>query len=693
MFQNEDWSSDEEYSQYLDDKAREFFSLDDKNEETKFPAKKRKLDNEQKSTTSDNKEESNKIGIRFNENPKQCFENTISSENDENIQSSRRKMVLDIFYKKNVQNVTDSTVSVSNIFTPTRSPIENILNREKSKGNCNDSEIKLQKLNSYPNKSFLDNTVSDKNDYNEKSIIRKNIYKEREELENIEEQINEKINNNVHDISPSSRKSLLTQHLKPSTSFNKMFLNDTKSSSSIFNIEKQSNKKTALVRKFPGPAGLLPDFIDTSTLPTSHLINVEDSKDESVQDQKNNSLAKYCSQNTKTLFSEGAWQIMLNDLPAEFLKNYQIAEVKKIASTNQHRSIKIPFLAGIIESIDYSHENPPIVLKDFTDQIEGTLHADIPATYPGAFDKNVVLLLQNVGLLCISGTFIIHKYHILISPSNLLAIYSNVGDIIRTPHMELLKNKFSMTNEFNSANLSPLQDNNYEIEENSCNNIIDISQEGSLSSEKVGNKICKNQNLSHNSNIDTHSNEKPSLPLLQTFSTNTNIVQNRDNIKNAAAACKNKSANISLQNIDKTTINKNIAGSKNNVLVKENKENLVKYNDSLSVGVPTDASSKYFTDQNTNCSDNRENNKNKCKLSRLEKLAGFKSKYVLTSEKSISGDTDLPSENVVQNNNNKLDNKQTPLINDYWSANIFCDSNNDSDDEMLSQLDVDSIST
>ncbi|XP_043505724.1 putative uncharacterized protein DDB_G0282133 [Polistes fuscatus] len=689
MFQNEDWSSDEEYSQYLDDKAREFFSLGE-NDETKFPAKKRKLDNEQQSTTSNNKEESNMIDVGFNRNQKQCFENTISSENDGNIQSSRRKMVLDIFYKKNAQNVTGSTDTVSNTFAPTRSRSENILNREKSKGDCNDSENKLQKSNSYPNKSLLDNAVSDVNDHNEKSIIRKNNNGGREELENIKEQMNEKINDNVQDISPNSRKSLLMQHLRPSTSSSKIFLNDTKSSSSIFNIEKQSNKKTTLVRKFPGPAGLLPDFID-ATLPISDLINVEDSKNESVQDQKDNSLAKYCSQNTKNLFSEGAWQIMLNDLPAEFLKNYQIAEVKKIASANQHRSIKIPFLAGIIESIDYSHENPPIVLKDFTDQIEGTLHADIPAKYPGAFDKNVVILLQNVGLLCISGTFIIHKYHILISPSNLLAIYSHVGDIIRTPHMELLKNKFSMTNEFNSTNLSPLQDNNYEIEESSCNN-TDINQEDSLSFEKDGKKTCKNQNLSHNCNIDTNSNEKPSLPLLQTFSANTNIVQNKDNIKIAAAACTNKSTNISLQNIDKITINKNV-GSKSNVLVKENKENLVKHNDSLSVEVPTDASSKYFTDQNTNCSDNRENNKNKCKLSRLEKLASFKSKYVLTLEKSIPGNNDVPSENVVKNNNNKSDNKQMPSIDDNWAANILCDSNNDSDDEMLSQLDVDSIST
>ncbi|XP_014607041.1 PREDICTED: uncharacterized protein LOC106788370 [Polistes canadensis] len=687
MFQNEDWSSDEEYSQYLDDKAREFFSQGE-NDETKFPAKKRKLDNEQQSTTSNNKEESNMIGVGFNRNQKQCFENTISSENDGNIQSSRRKMVLDIFFKKNAQNVTDSTDSVSNTFVPTRSRSENILNREKSKGDCNDSEIKLQKSNSYTNKSLLDNAVSDVNEYNEKSIIRKDNNKEQEELENIKEQINEKINDNVQDISPNSRKSLLMQHLKPSTSSSKIFLNDTKSSSSIFNIEKQSNKKTTLVRKFPGPAGLLPDFIDSSTLSTSDLINVEDSKDETVQDQKDNSLAKYCSQNTKSLFSEGAWQIMLNDLPAEFLKNYQIAEIKKIASANQHQSIKIPFLAGIIESIDYSHENPPIILKDFTDQIEGTLHADIPAKYPGAFDKNVVILLQNVGLLCISGTFIIHKYHILISPSNLLAIYSHVGDIIRTPHMELLKNKFSMTNEFNSTNLSPLQDNNYEIEESSCNN-IDISQEDILSFEKDDKKTCKNQNLSHNFNIDTDSNEKSSLPLLQTFSANTNIVQNKDNIKIAAATCTNKS----LQNIDKITINKNIVGSKSNVLVKENKENLMKHNDSLSVEVPTDASSKYFADQNTDCSDNRENNKNKCKLSRLEKLASFKSKYVLTLEKSIPGDNDVPSENVVKNNNNKLDNKQTTSIDDNWAANIFCDSNNDSDDEMLSQLDVDSIST
>ncbi|KAI4490956.1 hypothetical protein M0802_010630 [Mischocyttarus mexicanus] len=622
MFQNENWSSDEEYSQYLDDKAREFFSMNE-NEEIKFPAKKRKLNNEQQSRTSNNKNESNKTNVGLSRNKKLCLENTFSSENDGNLQNSRRKMVLDIFSKRNVQNLPDSTDF--NKLMPTYSKSENILNKEKNEDDCNDV-----------------------NDYNE-------------------EPMNEKMNDNVQDISPNSRKSLVMHHLKPSTSSSKILLNNMKSPSSIFQVENQSNKKTTLVRKFPGPAGLLPDFIDTSVPPTSYLINLEDSKDESIQNQKDNSLAKYCSQNTKTLFSEGAWQIMLNDLPGEFMKNYQIGEIKKIASANQHRCIKIPFLAGIIESIDYSHENPPIVLKDFTDQIEGTLHADIPTEYPGALDKNVVILLQNVGLLCISGTFTIHKYRILISPSNLLAIYSHVGDIIRTPQMELLKKKFSTTNEFSSTYLSKLQDNNYDIGESSCNN-IDINEEDSLFFKIDGKKLCENQNQSHNSNIDT--------------------VENRDNKSIASAVCTNKSTNISLQNIDTMTINKNTAGSKSNVLVKENKENLLKYDESLSPGVSTDASSKYFSNQNTNCSDEKENNKNKSKISRLEKLATFKNKYVLQSEKSTSEDKDLSNENVLQNNNNKFDDKQTSSIDSNWAASILCDGNNDSDDEMLSQLDV-----
>ncbi|XP_035731325.1 uncharacterized protein LOC118445692 [Vespa mandarinia] len=734
MFESEDWNFDEEFLQDVDDKASKFFSQLE-NEEIELPVKKRKLNiynstiispnkiiNKQQSTTNNNNEDSNEVDIGYTSRQnfvlglfqqtlktnddskskcknqelyskvKSCIENTSQEniisqglngsklENDLNIQKLRKNIVLDILKKKNVKNLTDNNNTISsNEVTPIHSQSQKIIDSEKSEVGFNNL---LRKSNSCPlkshkspffhkNETLTNTTISNIRNCNQKSIINEDHDKRQNKLiqevsKNMQQPINKNINDNMPDISTDSRKYLLMQHLKHSTSFNEGFDN-IKHPSSIFKTEKQSNKKTTLVRKFPGPAGLLPDIIDTSIIST-YLKNLEDSKIEGIQDQKDTNLTEYCSQNTKTLFSEGAWQIMLDDLPTEFLKNYEIAQIKQIASANQHQCIKIPFLAGIIENIDYSHENPSIVLKDFTDKIEGTIHADIPAKYPGTLEKNVVILLQNVGLLCISGTFIIHKYHILISPSNLLAIYSHTGDIIHTLHMELLKKEFCMI-ESNSSNLNKLQDDNI-IEGNLDSSYI--YQEDSSSSKKNCNKTYGNLNQSNNSDIDSG---------LCSFSVDLNGVSNSQNQKNF-----NKSKlSTNLFEKEKNT------SLKNDIIVKENKEN-IHDNKTTSLQISTDASLKCLQDRDINSSDKRENNDQNQNVSIKSRLSIFKCRDVVTPVESISGHENLHTEAILQNNK-KPDNKKTLSVDRNWTENILHNNDNDSDDEMLSQLDVDSISS
>lgn len=722
--------------QDVDDKASKFFSQTE-NEEIELPVKKRKLNindsitispdkivNEQHCTINNNNEDSNEVdvgcisrqnfvlglfqqtlgkkddsksicnsqklynGVKpYTENTSQ--KNTISQglkgsklENDLNVQKSRKTIVLDILKKKNVKNLSDNNTKMSsNKLIPIHSQSQKIINNEKSEVGYNNS---LQKSNSCPltsygspfhkNETLINNTVSEVRNCNQKSIINEDHDKGQKKMiqeasKNLQQPISKNINDNMQDISSdiNSRRNLLMHNLKHSTSFNEG-LDNMKHSSSIFKTEKQSNKKTTLVRKFPGPAGLLPDVIDTSIMST-YLKNLEDSRIEGIQDQKDTSLTEYCSQNTKTLFSEGAWQIMLDDLPTEFLKNYEIAQIKQIASSNQHQCIKIPFLAGIIENIDYNHDNPSIVLKDFTDKIEGTIHADIPAKYPGTLEKNVVILLQNVGLLCISGTFIIHKYHILISPSNLLAIYSHTGDIIHTQHMELLKKEFCMI-ESNSSNLSRLQDDHNNIKERNLDSSY-IHQEDSSSSKKNYIKTYGNLNQSSNYDIDPGP-----------FSIDLNGLSNSQNQKNFN---KSKLSTNLFEKDNKTSL-------KDGIILKENKEN-IHDNETTSLQISTDAL-KYLQDQNIsdkNGSDKRENNKNQ-NVSIKSRLSIFKCRDVLTPVESIPGHENLHNAAILQNNENKPD-KQTLSVDRNWAENILCNNDNDSDDEMLSQLDVDSISS
>ncbi|KAK2576201.1 hypothetical protein KPH14_008406 [Odynerus spinipes] len=717
MFESEDWNFDEEFLQDADDKALKFFSQVE-NEEVELPVKKRKLNecqnsdiltnkilSEQQNVTSNNKESTSKVdtsnssrknfvlGI-FQQNSqkkddskieyksqnrdnvlekpyfKNISQNNVTSqrlngpklENDSSLQASRKNVVLDILKRKNVQNITDNSSKLSSSISAIAS-----FHSEKPKGMTDEkNEVShnttLQKSNSYPqskhkspffhkNETFNSNASSKIENCNQKVPANEDLHQRspeesvKEVSRNLEQAIKKNASDNKQDIFKESRKLLLMQHLKPSTSFDNGFIKKTKHVSFTSKTEKQSNKRTTLVRKFPGPAGLLPDIIDNSVLQMSHVTNLEDSKSNSIQDQKDTSLTEYCSQDTKTLFSEGAWQMMMDDLPPEFLKNYEIAEIKEIASENHQQCTKIPFLAGIIESIDYSHENPPIVLKDFTDRIEGIIHADIPLKYPGALDRNVVILLQNVGLLCISGTFVIHKYHILISPSNLLAIYSHKGDIIRTPQMKLLKKEFCMI-EPSSMNLNTQQNDKCNMHQN---NINGSSKKNHCS------RTFESLDEPYNSDIDSDS-------LL--FTVDLKEITDSQNQKNFIYP--------RLPTEDTT--------------IKEDKEN-IHSNEMSSLQASTNTPAKCLKDLELNYSDKTDNSTKNKNISIKSRLSAFKCKDILTPMESNS--ESINTKSVLQDSENKSADKEPPSEM-HWAEDILHNSD-DSDDEMLSQLDVDNI--
>lgn len=544
------------------------------------------------------------------------LQNQNESQKDLNLKASRTKMVLDILTRKNNKNTLDenndlaSSISATTSFHSQNQESEIYNNTELQKSN---SFPQLPHKSPYFHKDEAINDISfETQNCNQVATVNESHKKPEDPIKKVSK------THNMHNVCQETRKKLLMKCFNSSTSFNSEFNTNKKHT---FKTEKQCNQKTTLVRKFPGPAGLLPDVIDNSVLSTSCLNILEDNKNDIVQDKKNTSLMEYCSQDTRTLFSEGAWQMMLDDLPPGLLKDYEIAEIKEIANENGQQCTKIPFLAGIIESIDYSHENPPIVLKDFTDTIEGIIHADIPTKYPGALDKNVVILLQNVGLLCVSGTFVIHKYHILISPSNLLAIYPHKGEIIRTPQMELLKKEFNMAKS-TSMSSSLQQIDNCDMLQNNSND--------SIAEQEV--------KLSHNSDTESDSF------LL------SNDLQEITNSENSQICSEE-------------------------IVLKENKENM--HNNEIplsqaSINNPV----KNCKDLEFNLEDKIENNSKKENVSAKSKLSAFKCKDILT-----------PIESNVENidKNKPADEKVN------WAADLLYNSGNDTDDEILSQLDVDNI--
>lgn len=142
----------------------------------------------------------------------------------------------------------------------------------------------------------------------------------------------------------------------------------------------------------------------------------------------------FCSQRTKNLFTEGAWQLMLADLPDNFLKGYDIANIKQKAKSKKFNQKKVPFMAGIVQSIDYSTNNPKIVLKDFSGEIECCVHCKITSKYPNVLEYGNVVLLRDVGIIA-SNMYM----YAMASLNSLVSIYTNKERVVDTPNLEMIR--------------------------------------------------------------------------------------------------------------------------------------------------------------------------------------------------------------------------------------------------------------
>ncbi|XP_029162411.1 uncharacterized protein LOC114933994 [Nylanderia fulva] len=204
------------------------------------------------------------------------------------------------------------------------------------------------------------------------------------------------------------------------------------------------DKEVKLVRIFPGPAGLISDVKNDNISVVSYLDRVKELEKTAIKH------IEIKSQNEKNLVGEKAWKFLLDDVSDHFLEEYRISMIKKKANTNHCNSMKVKFIAGVLDCIDHSQDDPYIILKDSTGCIEGTIHRDILLKYPGILEPNVVIFLHNVGLLKTTTYILTNKYHILISQVNLLAIYSDKGRIVSTPHMENILSNIELNKDYHS---------------------------------------------------------------------------------------------------------------------------------------------------------------------------------------------------------------------------------------------------
>ncbi|XP_069991314.1 uncharacterized protein [Penaeus vannamei] len=120
-------------------------------------------------------------------------------------------------------------------------------------------------------------------------------------------------------------------------------------------------------RKFPGPAGILPDLGSSAT--ESCVLKLQEKAAPVPVPQE-----VVCSQNSANDFTCGPWQQMLNDLeldqnnPKCPLEVFNIKWVLRRASLRGQAAVrKVPFLAVMLRNLDVTHVDAQALLKDKTE--------------------------------------------------------------------------------------------------------------------------------------------------------------------------------------------------------------------------------------------------------------------------------------------------------------------------------------
>ncbi|KAA0705532.1 hypothetical protein E1301_Tti004294 [Triplophysa tibetana] len=161
----------------------------------------------------------------------------------------------------------------------------------------------------------------------------------------------------------------------------------------------QSRVTRAQMRRFPGPAGALPQQVSSSQ--------------GSEEDE----------------FSRGPWAVMKTEMgldernPSCFLHSYSVVMVLRKAALRQLAKNKVPNMAVVLKSITHTHADAKAVFRDPTGEMQGTVHRRLVEERQGELKIGAVLLLKQVGVFSPS-----HRNHYLnVTPNNLLRIYPPDG--------------------------------------------------------------------------------------------------------------------------------------------------------------------------------------------------------------------------------------------------------------------------
>ncbi|XP_063236367.1 uncharacterized protein LOC134538793 isoform X2 [Bacillus rossius redtenbacheri] len=171
-------------------------------------------------------------------------------------------------------------------------------------------------------------------------------------------------------------------------------------------------------RKFPGPAGLLPDR-------GSGFNRTLEARSDSDDDSET-PLQGLCSQLAEGVFQSEAWVRAGRDLSLGGDEGTALAActlrwARGKALAGQLPGLRVPLLRVALRAIDCSLQDPFVLFHDSTGQMPGTLHREVREAHEARLHPGTVLVLHQVGVLTMRRT--LRNHCLNVTANNLVAIY------------------------------------------------------------------------------------------------------------------------------------------------------------------------------------------------------------------------------------------------------------------------------
>ncbi|KAM5135999.1 homologous recombination OB-fold protein [Mantella aurantiaca] len=177
-------------------------------------------------------------------------------------------------------------------------------------------------------------------------------------------------------------------------------------------------------RRFPGPAGLLPQQGSSRRL-DEILISTPHTPSHGARARHRSKENAPSQQPVAEEFLRGPWANMKAELsldendPGCFLRTYSVVMVLRKAALKQLPKNKVPRMAVALKSLTPANGDASAVFRDATGEIQGTVHHLLLEERERELKAGSVLLLQQVGVFSPSY----RNHYLNVTPSNLVKIY------------------------------------------------------------------------------------------------------------------------------------------------------------------------------------------------------------------------------------------------------------------------------